>query len=198
MIKRAEIAGFVLAGGRSRRMGRDKALLELNGRSLLSRAVELLRPYVAEVVLLGPRSRYSDLGMPIVEDSFAGEGPLVGIASGLRSTNCDWNIFLACDMPLVRVDMLEAVVQRVSAGSGQAVVPRATNTWQPLCAAYHRSCLPMMEQAIAKERMATVKVLPLLRVESILVAASDEEMFRSVNTAEDWKQIQGIAGVCAT
>jgi molybdopterin-guanine dinucleotide biosynthesis protein A len=72
------IAGFVLAGGRSRRMGRDKALMELHGKSLLNRAAELLQPLVCGVKVIGPASRYARFGWPVLEDQYAAEGPLVG------------------------------------------------------------------------------------------------------------------------
>jgi molybdopterin-guanine dinucleotide biosynthesis protein A len=107
---------------------------------------------------------------------------------------CDWNLFLACDMPLVRTSLLQDIADRVSAGHGPAIVPNAGGRWQPLCAAYHRSCLPTMEQAIAHGRFSIVHLLPFLPVDSISIADGDLEMFHNVNTVDDWQRLQKIAG----
>jgi molybdopterin-guanine dinucleotide biosynthesis protein A len=197
-IDKTPIAGFVLVGGRSRRMGRDKALLELGGKPLLMRAVELLQPLVSEVTLIGARSRYSQFGYPVIEDQYLAEGPLVGLATGLKNSTADWNLFLACDMPHVRAEMLHLIKEQTSKSSAQAVVPKTRRHWQPLCAAYHRSCLPETERAIAAGKLAIMDLLPLLSVESVHVDAQDEGMFRNVNTEQDWQQVQNIAGVSTT
>jgi molybdopterin-guanine dinucleotide biosynthesis protein A len=179
-------------------MGRDKALLELGGKPLLKRAGDLLRPFVGEVKLIGNRARYAALGFAVVEDQYDGEGPLVALASGLKMSACDWNLFLACDMPLVEGKILQRIVERISGSSAQAVVPKTGEQWQPLCAAYHRSCLPTIENAIGVGKLAIMDLLPLLSVEFVYVGSHEEDMFRNVNTDQDWQEVQNIAGAPIT
>src|SRR3990172_12388727 len=147
------VGGFVLVGGESRRMGRAKALLELDGVPLVLRAAELLRPHVAEVTLLGPPERFAHLGVRMLADRRPGRGPLEALCAALASSPCEWNLFLACDLPFLEGEFLGALVRRALAGRAQAVVPRTSAGWQPLCAAYYQGCVPGVGEAL--ERVST-------------------------------------------
>ena len=189
------VGGFILVGGQSRRMGGEKALLELNGRPLALRAAELLRPYVAEVTLLGSPERFGHLGLRIRADRQPGRGPLEALCGALADSPCDWNIFLACDLPFLEEKFLEILVDQALAGQAQAVVPRTADGWQPLCAAYHRSCVPAMEQALARGSAGIVEILPALQVDAIgseelARLGFSERLFRNINTPADWDAAQ--------
>lgn len=184
--------GFVLVGGQSQRMGRDKARLELAGQPLFLRAVDLLRPYVTEVVLLGPADPFASFGLPVIPDRFPGRGPLEALRTGLESSSFPWNVFLACDLPFLPARFVEFLVRRALACSMEAVVPQTADGWQPLCAAYHQRCLPAMERALAAGLAGIIDVLPRLRVK--VVEAQElarhgfaAQMFKNVNTEQDWE-----------
>src|ERR1700740_2341073 len=98
-------SGFVLAGGRSSRMGTDKAFLELDGRSLLVRSLELLRALTPEVCIVGPAEKFSAYG-PVIEDVYARRGPLAGIQAALTASTTELNLILAVDLPLVTESLL--------------------------------------------------------------------------------------------
>ncbi len=115
------IDGFVLAGGKSRRMGQDKALMQLGGKPLVLRAAEILRPFVREITLLAPAERYGNLGFPVMEDLWPDQGPLAAVGTGLLSTSADWSIFLACDLPLVSRQFIQLLAERVRATRSDAV-----------------------------------------------------------------------------
>lgn len=189
------VGGFVLVGGQSRRMGRDKALLELHGKPLFLRAVELLRPRVAQVTLLGPPARYSGFGIPVVAERRPGRGPLAALCAGLESSSYQWDVFLACDLPFLEGRFLEFLLQRAMEGGAEAVVPRTADGWQPLCAAYHRSCLARMQKSLARARAGIVEVLESLRVDCLGADKLAQDgfsprMFKNVNTAADWEEVQ--------
>ncbi len=184
----------MLVGGESRRMGADKALLELRGKPLFLHAVDLLRPRVAEVMLLGPPERYARFSIPVLADRRPDRGPLAALATGLEAAAHDWNLFLACDLPLLEGRFLDFLLERARATDAEAVVPRTADGWQPLCAAYHRRCLPRMQHALETDKRAIVDVLPSLRVEPITEErlaefGFDPRMFRNINTAEDWAAV---------
>ena len=194
--QRISAAGFVLVGGQSRRMGRDKALLEFAGKPMLLRVADLLQPYAEEVTLLGPVSQYSQFGFPILPDACPGRGPLGAIYTGLQKSSRDWNLFFACDLPFLTPHIVELLLQRASATTAQAVVPVAGNRCQPLCAAYHRSCLPFIKAALERaEDLSLVGLLSLLHVE-MLAPGSDESsgawerLFWNANTEVQWEQLR--------
>ena len=191
----APVGGFVLVGGESRRMGRPKGLLELQGRPLALRAAETLRLYVAEVTLLGPPEQFGHLGVRVLADRRPGRGPLEALCAALVNSPYAWNLFLACDLPFLEGKFLEALVRRALAGRAQAVVPRTADGWQPLCAAYHRNCVPVMEQALARDSTGIVEVLPALKVDAIAseelaLLGFSERVFRNINTPADWETAQ--------
>lgn len=107
-----QVTGFVLAGGRSTRMGQDKALLQLGGVSLIERAVEKLRAVVSEVRILGSRAEFASYA-PIVPDLHDGCGPLGGLEAALAAAKTDWILVLPVDMPFVPVKLLRAWVREV-------------------------------------------------------------------------------------
>ncbi|HLI31019.1 MAG TPA: molybdenum cofactor guanylyltransferase [Terriglobia bacterium] len=186
--------GFVLAGGASRRMGQDKALLEIKGEPLFLRAANLLKIYVSPVMLLGAPDQYARYGFPILQDRWPGRGPLAALLTGLERSVCEWNIFLACDLPFLPREFIELLLRRVQKSDFDAVVPQTNCRWQPLCAAYRQTCVPKITEALEKGRSGVIDVLPELRVDVITgeqVAASglSDEIFENVNTPEDWQNV---------
>jgi len=190
-------AGFVLTGGESRRMGRNKALLEIGGRPMALRMVELMRPLVAEVALVGAPERYGHLGVPVLADCEAGCGPLAGIVTALRATRVDWNLILACDLPFLEASFLEMLLSEASAGERDCAVPQPPDGWQPLCAVYHRRCLPAFERVLASDYPKISVAFDALRVRALtpeLLAqfAFDPRMFKNVNSPEEYEEAKRI------
>ena len=104
------VHGFVLAGGKSSRMGEDKALLAFCGRSLVEIAVEKLRGFCAEVSIAGNREDLAAFA-PVVSETRLEAGPGAGIEAGLRAAVCDWVLFTPVDVPLVPAELLRNWVE---------------------------------------------------------------------------------------
>ncbi len=192
------INGFVLAGGKSRRMDQDKALMRFEGQPLVLRAAEVLRPFVVKVTLLASADRYGYLGLPVLEDQWPGEGPLAAVCTGLLAATGEWNIFLACDLPLVSPQFIQLLVERVNATRADAVAPRTSEGWQPLSAAYHSRCRTAFARAFQEGERSLVRLFDEVRVEAI----TPEEMKRAglgegeltnMNTPEDWARMAGLS-----
>ena len=111
----SDLSAFVLAGGQSSRMSREKAFLELDGRSLLARALELAAAVAGEACIIGPREKVSSFGR-VVEDIYPGRGPLGGIHAALSSSQSELNLILAVDTPFVRPEFLQYLVAQARAG----------------------------------------------------------------------------------
>jgi molybdopterin-guanine dinucleotide biosynthesis protein A/molybdopterin-guanine dinucleotide biosynthesis protein len=101
-------------------------------------------------------------------------------------------------MPLMQAGIISGIAEKMGDTRAQAIVPKTGALWQPLCAAYHRDCLPAMENSIASGKLGIVDLLPLLSVESVGVPAGDQQLFRNINTERDWQEVQSISGVLAT
>lgn len=144
------VTGFVLAGGKSTRMGQDKAALQLDGRTLLEHALEVLRQAAGEVRILGPRQRYSGYGVPVVEDVFPGCGPLGGIHAALSHTNTRLNLIIAVDTPFLSAEFLRFMVERALSSGATVTAPEIAGYRQPLCSVYAREFLPIAEQALRR------------------------------------------------
>jgi molybdopterin-guanine dinucleotide biosynthesis protein A len=139
------ITGVLLAGGRSLRMGDDKARIEIDGRPLLSRSLALLCRYFAEVVIAGDRHDLAQPGIPAIPDVYPGSA-LGGLYTGLRTAQTDWIFVAPCDMPYPDARILELLVKRRE--GFDAVVPRTPDGYEPVFALYHKNCLPLMEEML--------------------------------------------------
>jgi molybdenum cofactor guanylyltransferase len=150
---------FVLAGGRSSRMGRDKALLAVEGRTLLEIALDKLR------ILGGPAARIvaarSDFSSyaPVIPDLHSGCGPLGGIEAALAVTTRPFNVFLPVDTPLLPARFLAWMLQRAQITGALLTVPRVNGWPQPLCAVYHRDLLAPITTALLA---GNYKVMPIV------------------------------------
>lgn len=188
------VNGFVLAGGKSTRMGQDKAMMRYAGRPLVVRAAELLESVVRNVALLGSPDRYGGLGYPVIPDSWPEVGPLAGLCAGLIHSDTQWNLFLACDLPLVTPRCLALLIERSRNTNFIAVVPQTEHGWQPLCAVYHVLCRPIFEAGVRRGNLSVVglfdEVCPdAIAAEEMVTFGLTEDNFLNVNTPDDWTRL---------
>lgn len=153
---REPVTGFVLAGGKSTRMGQDKAMLQMDGRTLLERALEVLRQVASEVRILGPRERYAGYGVPVIEDIFPGCGPLGGIHAALSSAQTRLNLIIAVDTPFLSAEFLRFIAECAWSSGATVTTPEIAGYRQPLCSVYSREFLPIAEQALTRSTNRSV------------------------------------------
>jgi molybdopterin-guanine dinucleotide biosynthesis protein A len=190
--------GLALAGGRSERMGRDKALLPWPDADLLGHAIARLLSATRDVaVLSGKEVRYADRGRPVLTDHDAGDGPVAGLVSGLEHAGGRAVLLLAVDLPLVPVALLRALVSLLP--DADAVVPVSPLGPEPLCAAYGPSCLDAVRARLGRGERKMTAFWPDVRV--LRVAPPDlerfgdpETMFLNVNEPGDLERALGLAG----
>jgi molybdopterin-guanine dinucleotide biosynthesis protein A len=186
----ADVGAFILAGGKSTRMGTDKAFVEYDGRTLLARALDLARSITPNVRIVGSVEKFAPFA-PVVEDIFRERGPLGGIHAALRSSLTELNVMLAVDTPFVSWAFLQYLISQArSAPEAVAVVPRDEAGSQPLCAVYRREFADEAESALRAGRnridalFATVptRVIEPQELES---AGFSRTIFRNLNTPEE-------------
>lgn len=178
--------GFVLAGGGSTRMGRDKAFLPLEGSTLIEQIAARVLHATGAVTLVGPREPYRRLGYPMIEDRVKGCGPLGGVYSALSITQADWNLILACDMPGITTDLLETLLRTAEATGSDCVVPETAAGLHPLCAVYHRRCRDLAGAAIARNALKMHDFVSSLR--GVKWPISDASLLANTNTPEEWEK----------
>ena len=143
--------GCVLAGGQSRRMGRDKVLLAVDGRPLVARALGVLREAGCEAVIAGARPELAEYA-PVIADRVAGAGPLAGIAAVLEHYAEGGEgpvVFVAVDLPLMPATFLRALMGRAERTRAMVTVPFVGGTPQPLCAVYRTELRGALGEALA-------------------------------------------------
>lgn len=178
------VAGFVLTGGSSARMGRDKAMLPYGDGTLVEWVARIAQHAAGAVYLVGAPERYVHLGIPCLSERYAGCGPMSGIEAALRQ-GVDWNLILACDMPGVDPEWLRGLVNTAVDGEKPAVVAaHGTGHLEPLCAVYHARLLPVFEAALAEGRYSIRKLLDTIDFTRFPV--KQPEHVSNVNTAEEW------------
>ncbi len=189
-----QVTGLVLAGGESRRMGRNKAFLELGGRPLIAIIIERMEQVCAEVLVVARDAAvYAGLGVRTVEDRFRGVGVLGGLHAGVEAASFDLTLAVACDMPFVNPRLLRAFIGWAE-GYDVAVLRRGERV-EPLHGAYRRTCLPAMEAVIREHRRRIISFFPQVRVRYVSPEEArpfdpDLRAFRNVNTPEEWEAVR--------
>jgi molybdenum cofactor guanylyltransferase len=189
-LTKANRAAWVLVGGRSSRMGADKALAESGGRALALRVADEAATVCESVSLVGDPSIYAELGLPVIADGadFAGMGPLAGIEAALAATTRDANLILACDIPAVRKNLFE----QLFAAGGDCALPRHDNGLvEPLCAVYRRRCRSVIREALEGGIRRVTDGLHELTRQGLAIRyvhVSNAASFANLNTPEDWRR----------
>lgn len=187
----ASVSGIILCGGLSRRMGRDKAWLPWNGATLLSHAVDLLRPVVQEVIV----AARADQDLPatdafVVRDRIPGAGALGGLEAGLAAMRTPYGIAMACDMPWLNVSLLEAMTRMAPAYD--LVIPQVSGKYQPLHAVYAKGLQPLVAGLLAQGERRVYALVSRVhaRVLDEAFLGTYDPLFRSVRSLDDWKSYQ--------
>ena len=182
------LAGFVLAGGKSSRMGEDKASLRLQGQTLLDIACRKLLAITPDVFIVGSRKRF---GAEAIEDIFPNRGPLGGIHAALATGHAALNLVMAVDLPFVEEKFLDYLIREAKVSDAAVIVPRTAAGWQPLCGVYRQSFLMPAEDALSAGRNkidALFNDVPvrIIDEEELRRAGFELKMFDNLNTPGDF------------
>lgn len=182
----------ILAGGQSRRMGTDKALVEVAGRPLLQHVIDRVGPLGIPIRLISHHPNHAAFGLPMTPDLRPGVGPLGGLYTALTAAGAGWVLVLACDMPTLNSGLLAHLLTVAQATPGaQAVVPRWDGRAQPLHAAYHVSALPHITAQLDSGTLAMGALLDQLTVRWV----DDAEIARFDPTGASFANLNTLADV---
>jgi molybdopterin-guanine dinucleotide biosynthesis protein A len=183
-------SGFVLAGGRSKRMGSNKALLPLAGRRLLDRAIDLLEPHVSEIFVVGPPETFPALHVPVRPDEIRQAGPLGGILTGLRHARFDRSFVLGVDLPFLTGEVVERIL---AASEGyDLTLPRIGDIYETLCAVYGKGCVTAIEGILLSGHKSVQEIFPRVRMRTLpeedFTELGGADLFFNINTREDYEE----------
>jgi len=190
----------VQAGGASRRMGQDKALMPFLGRPLIQRVVDRLTPIANELIVTTNHPQdYRFLGLPLFPDLKPGRGALGGLYTALSSAACEVVAVVACDMPFANASLIEAASRLLVQEEADVVIPDSGDGLEPLHAVYRREiCLPAIEAAIDSDQWRLISWFPQVKVR---ILQPDEVKlydlagmtFWNLNTPEEFAEAEKTA-----
>lgn len=202
MNEQRKISGYVLAGGASSRFGKDKALTELQGKSMLARTVDLVSVACEDVSVVAASNKLVNTAVETILDRWPGEGPLGGIltalldAKGISSQNA-WSLIVSCDMPFLTVEWLSFLSERAKQSGAEVVVPRSSHGWEPLCACWQTSAAEILTPLFEAGTRKVMEALNALHMEVL-----DEKdwkrfdtngrLFWNMNTVADYEEARRV------
>lgn len=195
MMNSTDFTGFVLAGGKSSRMGTPKHALEVGGETFLTCAVNALKPVCQSVKIVLNQTQTIETDLPVVRDIYAERGALGGIHAALKNCETKFAVILAVDLPFVTSEAIKKI-QEIALASNKlpaAVARQADGKVQPLCGVYRaKYCLPPLEKILEENDKASVRdfldtIFPkLIEAEQL---SADENLLFNVNFPADFQQI---------
>ena len=181
-----QITGIILAGGKSKRMGTDKAFIKLNDKTLLEHSIELIQPFCNSLLISSNNLAHEKFGYKIILDKIPNCGPIGGIYSCLKKSETEWNFVISVDSAFIEPEFIKLLISEID--KFDAVVPIHSKGKEPLIALYHKNCLFEIEKMI---QSGDFKMHNLLNViETKVVDAQNRidkypNLFRNLNRPED-------------
>jgi len=187
---RSDIAGVILAGGKSSRMGQDKALLGMNGKPFIQQIAEELQKVFTRVIIVSDRAvPYKFLDLPVYEDIFKNCGPLAGIHSAFSHSRSDKIFVVSTDTPLINPGAIRYLLDLQY--TNEAIVYSIDDAIQPLFGIYDRTCLSLLEDHLTKKQYSVLKFIK--SIDTNIIPASSvtrfdvSQLLMNINTQEDYR-----------
>ena len=189
-----DLCAVILAGGKSSRMGSNKALLDFGGQPLIGVLVDRIRPITNQILISSnDPTCYEFLKLPVIPDHYMGQGPLAGLHAAMLWNECSLYIALACDLPNLQAPLLRKLTS--FAKDYDVAIPRTRDGLaHPLCAVYRRTCLPVVENSLHRGVNKMIEILeePSLSIRWI---GPEEGHFEdadlaNINTPEDLRRLK--------
>lgn len=188
-------SGYVLAGGKSSRMGADKFALEINGKTFLTRAVNALKPVCEKVKIVLNKTQTLETDVEIVRDIYENRGALGGVHAAFKNCQTKFAVVLAVDLPLINSNFIESLCKEISnTNSFAAIVPQQFDgRLQPLCAVYRiENCLPQIEKILSENKSVSMreflKIIDTKITEAELFS-ENTNLFLNINNTLEFKRL---------
>ncbi len=194
MNKYSDFSGVILAGGRGSRLGFPKERLSFRDRNIIAMNLELFNSLFEEVLIITDnQKRLTGVsGVKIVKDLVKDCGPLGGIYTGLKKISRDKAFFVACDMPFLRIDLIERLLNISRKNIYNCIIPYSYKGIEPLHAIYHKRILSNLEKCLCKKNLSIKQLLSNCDCKYIRCHKGELISFFNINTADDLKEMKRI------
>ena len=186
MIKKEAIEVFILAGGKSRRMGTDKGLVSFKGRPMVSHILKLLDDLNLKTNIISSNQEYKTFGKSVYQDIIPNKGPLGGLYTALHYSHAPMVLLLACDMPSINAEGIKSLM--AAAEQGNITVATDAKQISPLFACYPRALKEQVEKAMLADEL---KMQDFVSKQSHVLldfnALDNTGVLRNLNTMEELK-----------
>jgi molybdenum cofactor guanylyltransferase len=191
-----DVTCAILAGGKSTRMGKDKATIEVFNKPLIQQVYEKAHHVFRKILIVSSvHEQFFGIEAPIVKDILPVRSSIVGIASALLSANTPYVFVLGCDMPFVTTQSIEHVLKEIN--REDIIIPRTRYGWEALHAVYNRSCLSIMLTRIGLQRLKVTDILPFFSVREVeehpAFINKELSVFTNINVEEDLPLVQHLS-----
>lgn len=183
-----KVSGYILAGGKSSRMGTDKGLLDFKGKMIIEQIIEQFRPAVNNLVIVSNNEVYRQFGLTVIPDIIKDMGPAGGIFAALTHSDSEQNFILGCDMPFVNTAAIQFIIDH--AVQAQVIIPVRDGKMEPLFGVYSKSCLLQWHELIQQgflKLQEMVKQVSLLQIDTNDNPLFNYPLFVNINTPEEFK-----------
>jgi molybdopterin-guanine dinucleotide biosynthesis protein len=194
-----KISTGILAGGKSSRMGTNKALLQYNNRRFIDRIINELGGFSETLISVAKKGEYEELGLPVCCDEHCDIGPIEGIYQILKHASEEYVFICAVDMPFINGNLVRYMAEFISSDYDCYVIMDDDRV-HPLCAIYSKKILPVVEEQIAKGQYRLVNILSRVRTKYIELKYTcfDKKVVRNINTKEEYKSLSLPAVFCVS
>jgi molybdopterin-guanine dinucleotide biosynthesis protein A len=182
-----KLTAIILAGGKSSRMGTDKALLKLGDKNMLETVIKNCKPVCNSIIISSNHINHSSFGYPVVQDEISNCGPIGGIYTCLKQSATDWNFIISVDTPFVTGEFIRFIAGE--AENCDVAVPVHSGSQEPLIAVYSKKILPVIEHQIERRQFRIHELIKLAKCKLINTDSWVKNMpllFKNLNRPEDF------------
>jgi molybdopterin-guanine dinucleotide biosynthesis protein A len=185
--KTKNINGYILAGGKSSRMGTDKGLLLFEGKAMIQYVIEQLQPVFDKLVIVSNNPEYEKFGLEVIPDLIKDIGPAGGIYTALKHSNSVLNFIVSCDMPFITEEAIDFIMKNTN--DSQIVLLENQGKLEPLFGIYSKDCEQIWLELIEQKTIKLQKMVSSFKLKTIPVENNEifkESFFKNINTKEDF------------
>lgn len=180
------VTGIILAGGKSLRMGTEKGLVKLHGKTLVEHVIGVVKELTEEIIIISNKDEYRCYGYPVFSDIIKDCGPLGGIYTGLIQSGTQNNLIVSCDIPFINSKAIKFLVE--NSDGFEVTVPVHAGKIEPLCAVYNKTCSTKLKQLLLKKEFKIMESYRFFKVNRLDVSTHQffsDKTFENINSKEE-------------
>ncbi|RPG61936.1 MAG: molybdenum cofactor guanylyltransferase [Flavobacteriaceae bacterium TMED220] len=176
------ISVYILCGGKNKRMGTEKGLVKINGKSFIELIVNAVSNFSKNIFLVTDNKNYLSLGYPIIGDLYKNKGPVSGIFSALNHSETDQNLILSCDVPFINFKILDRIIKQHYLFNKKITIAKDSSNIHPLIGMYHQSIKSVFKRSILDGNLKLINVIEKIDVEYVKFNNSSKKFLKNINS----------------